>query len=235
MADMADIDQVEEAWDELAAGDRRRRADPGHLHELVRRPQGLRRPPRRRRLHVVQRPGRADLGAGPRAGPGRPGPVLPRPASRAATPASSSGYGADDMRVWNPRLALGGLDRPRGQGVHAAAVEGPLLGPPALPARARRRLPRRAPRRDRRWCTPSAPTRSWSWATWSGSTDAIIRAVAAAPAGSVIGVATEIHLVNRLDDESPDKTVVCLDPLVCPAPPCRGSTRPTWPGSSRAW
>ena len=50
----------------------------------------------------------------------------------------------------------------------------------------------------------------------TGSTDAIIRAVAAAPSGSVIGVATEIHLVNRLDNESPDKTVVCLDPLVCP-------------------
>src|SRR6202044_1204599 len=50
----------------------------------------------------------------------------------------------------------------------------------------------------------------------TGSTDAIIRAVAAAPAGSVIGVATEIHLVNRLNNESPDKTVVCLDPLVCP-------------------
>jgi quinolinate synthase len=49
-----------------------------------------------------------------------------------------------------------------------------------------------------------------------GSTDAIIKAVDAAAAGSVIGVATEIHLVNRLDNESPDKTVVCLDPLVCP-------------------
>ena len=32
----------------------------------------------------------------------------------------------------------------------------------------------------------------------------------------MIGVATEIHLVKRLDDETPDKTVVCLDPLVCP-------------------
>ena len=49
-----------------------------------------------------------------------------------------------------------------------------------------------------------------------GSTDAIIRAVAEAPAGSVIGVGTEIHLVKRLDDETPDKTVVSLDPLVCP-------------------
>ena len=37
MADMADIDQVEEAWDELGRGRRCRRPDPGHLHELVRR------------------------------------------------------------------------------------------------------------------------------------------------------------------------------------------------------
>jgi quinolinate synthase len=29
-------------------------------------------------------------------------------------------------------------------------------------------------------------------------------------------VATEIHLVHRLDEESADKTVVCLDPLICP-------------------
>ena len=49
-----------------------------------------------------------------------------------------------------------------------------------------------------------------------GSTDAIIRAVDAAPAGAVIGVGTEIHLIKRLDDENPDKTVVSLDPLVCP-------------------
>ncbi len=49
-----------------------------------------------------------------------------------------------------------------------------------------------------------------------GSTDSIIRAVDEAPAGSVIGVGTEIHLVKRLDDEHPDKTVVSLDPLVCP-------------------
>ena len=49
-----------------------------------------------------------------------------------------------------------------------------------------------------------------------GSTDYIIRAVAEAPAGSVIGVGTEIHLVNRLNAETPDKTVVSLDPLVCP-------------------
>src|SRR5207244_4259935 len=49
-----------------------------------------------------------------------------------------------------------------------------------------------------------------------GSTDFIIRAVGEAPSGATIAVGTEIHLVNRLDAETPDKTVVSLDPLICP-------------------
>ena len=49
-----------------------------------------------------------------------------------------------------------------------------------------------------------------------GSTDHIVRYVAEAPPGSTIAVGTEVHLVHRLDDETPDKTVVSLDPLVCP-------------------
>jgi quinolinate synthase len=49
-----------------------------------------------------------------------------------------------------------------------------------------------------------------------GSTDYIIAAVDRAPAGSVLAVGTEIHLVQRLAAEHPDRTVVSLDPLVCP-------------------
>jgi quinolinate synthase len=49
-----------------------------------------------------------------------------------------------------------------------------------------------------------------------GSTDFIIRAVAAAAPGTAIGIATEIHLVNRLATQYPDKHVVSLDPVVCP-------------------
>jgi quinolinate synthase len=49
-----------------------------------------------------------------------------------------------------------------------------------------------------------------------GSTEFIIDYVDAAPAGSHIGVATEIHLVQRLAQENPDKVVVSLDPLYCP-------------------
>jgi quinolinate synthase len=49
----------------------------------------------------------------------------------------------------------------------------------------------------------------------SGSTEHIINTVKASPAGSVWAVATEIHLVNRLTNEVPDKTIVTLDPFGC--------------------
>lgn len=50
----------------------------------------------------------------------------------------------------------------------------------------------------------------------SGSTDAIIRFVEAAEPGTAIGIGTEVHLVKRLADEHPDLEIVCLDPDVCP-------------------
>jgi quinolinate synthase len=50
----------------------------------------------------------------------------------------------------------------------------------------------------------------------NGSTAYIAKYAAEAPAGSVIGVGTEINLVSRLAKEHPDKTVFCLDPVVCP-------------------
>ena len=49
-----------------------------------------------------------------------------------------------------------------------------------------------------------------------GSTERILEWVTAAPAGSVLAVGTEIHMVQRLAAENPDKTVLSLDPLICP-------------------
>jgi quinolinate synthase len=48
-----------------------------------------------------------------------------------------------------------------------------------------------------------------------GSTEGIIRAVKAAPAGSKWAVGTEIHMVNRLSKELRDRQVMSLDPSVC--------------------
>ncbi|MGI8925308.1 MAG: quinolinate synthase NadA [Tepidiformaceae bacterium] len=53
-------------------------------------------------------------------------------------------------------------------------------------------------------------------ADMAGSTERIIEAVTNAPAGSAWAVGTEINLVNRLAKANPDKTVFCLDPVVCP-------------------
>jgi quinolinate synthase len=48
-----------------------------------------------------------------------------------------------------------------------------------------------------------------------GSTEQIIRTVSAAPAGSQWAVGTELNLVNRLKRDNPDKDVFFLSPMVC--------------------
>ncbi len=49
-----------------------------------------------------------------------------------------------------------------------------------------------------------------------GSTEKILKAVTEAPAGATLAIGTEIHMVQRLANENPDKTVFSLDPLICP-------------------
>jgi quinolinate synthase len=125
------------------------------------------------------------------------------------------GYAADDMAVWNPRLDRGGLDDLT---LKTAAL---LLWKGHCSVHQRFRPTHidafRADHPDGIVVVhPECSHDVVEAADLVGSTDFIIRAVADAAPGSVIGVGTEIHLVKRLDDESPDKTVVSLDPLVCP-------------------
>jgi quinolinate synthase len=49
----------------------------------------------------------------------------------------------------------------------------------------------------------------------TGSTDKLRRLVAAAPAGAKFAIGTEIHLVNRLAKQHPDKTVITLNESGC--------------------
>jgi quinolinate synthase len=53
-------------------------------------------------------------------------------------------------------------------------------------------------------------------ADMDGSTEFISRTITESPVDSKWAVGTEINLVSRLARENPDKTVICLDPVVCP-------------------
>ena len=50
----------------------------------------------------------------------------------------------------------------------------------------------------------------------NGSTEVIIQTIERAAPGTIWGVGTEINLVSRLAHEHPEKTIFCLDPVVCP-------------------
>jgi quinolinate synthase len=125
------------------------------------------------------------------------------------------GFGADDMRVWNPKKDLGGLTEADVKGATLLLWKGFCSVHQRFTTKHIDDF--RAAHPDGIVVVhPECAHETVAAADQVGSTDFIIRAVAAAPPGSTIGVGTEIHLVNRLNDETPDKTVVSLDPLVCP-------------------
>ena len=125
------------------------------------------------------------------------------------------GYRLDDMRVWDPRRDLGGL-------TEQDCKESTFLlwrGHCSIHQRFRPEHIEafRAEHPDGIVVVhPECPYETVALADRVGSTDYIIRAVAEAPAGSTIAVGTEVHLTNRLAHEHPDKTVLSLDPIVCP-------------------
>jgi quinolinate synthase len=212
MADMADIEQVEEAWEEMAQVTDVSRVIPitymnssAALKAFVGRHSGA---------VCTSSNARAVLTWALEAGRGEKVLFFPDQHLGRNT-GYELGYGADDMRVWNPRQALGGLSDYE---VKSSTL---LLWKGHCSVHQRFRPAHveafRAAHPDGIVMVhPECAHDVVEMADLVGSTDALIRGVAAAPAGAVIGVATEIHLVNRLDHETPDKTIVCLDPLICP-------------------
>jgi quinolinate synthase len=63
---------------------------------------------------------------------------------------------------------------------------------------------------------PESPMPVVDAADAAGSTDAIRKFVIASEPGDTIAIGTEINMVNRLAAEFPDRTIFCLDPVVCP-------------------
>lgn len=219
MADMADIDEVEQAWEELGQVVDIERMIPitymnssAALKAFVGRNGGAVCTSTNARAVIEW-----ALGIGePKAPGGRGDKLLFFPDQHLGRNTGFDlGFDEDDMRVWDPRRDLGGLSdsdckdstfllwkghcsvHQRFQPKHIAEFR--AAHPTGLVV-----------------VHPECARETVKLADQVGSTDFIIRAVEAAPDGQVIAIGTEIHLVQRLATDYPTKTIVSLDPLVCP-------------------
>jgi quinolinate synthase len=216
MADMADIDQVEEAWAEIAAVTDISRVVPitymnstAALKAFVGRHGGA----------VCTSSNCASVLEWALAEqPYRPAAdkVLFFPDQHLGrNTAIAMGFDPASMQVWDPRRDLGGLE-------DAEVKEATFLlwkGHCSVHQRFRTEHVaafRAAHPTGRVVVHPECAREVVAVADSSGSTDFIIREVEAAPPGSVFGIGTEIHLVKRLANEHPELVIECLDPDVCP-------------------
>jgi quinolinate synthase len=212
MADMADLDSVEEAWDALAAVTDIERVVPiTYMNSSA-----------ALKAFVGRHGGAVCTSSNARAvvtwalSQGRGDKLLFFPDQHLGRNTGFQlGLTAADMRVWNPKLELGGLDE---VDVKEATL---LLWKGHCSVHQRFKVAHveafRAEHPDGIVVVhPECSHEVVAAADQVGSTDFIIKAVDAAPPGSVLGIGTEIHLVQRLAAERPDRTIVSLDPLVCP-------------------
>ena len=220
MADMADIDSVEEAWEqleELYAGEQDGPDGDGRASVIP----------------VTYMNSSAAL----KAFCGRHGGIVCT-SSNAATvlrwafergrrvlffpdqhlgrnTAKAMGVPVEHMPMWNPRKALGGNDA-------SALLEAEVIlwqGFCSVHKRfsVSQIAQARAEHPDVRVIVhPECSMEVVDAADEYGSTDYIVKAIQAAPAGSTFAIGTEINLVQRLAAEYPQHTIFCLDSVVCP-------------------
>jgi len=210
MADMADIDQVEECWDGLAeVTDTDRIVPITYMNSSA-----------ALKAFVGEHGGAVCTSSNARAvlewALARGDKVLFFPDQHLGRNTGyQMGFDEADMRVWNPRHDLGGLEEREVKGAtfllwkghcsvhqrfrpeHVAAFraehpEGQVIVHPE--------------------CAHDVVT----LADRVGSTERILEWVEDSPPGAVVGVGTEIHMVQRMAHEHAGKTIVSLDPLVCP-------------------
>ena len=210
MADMADIDQVEQAWAEIAAITAIDRVVPitymnsaAALKAFVGRNGGAVCTSSNARAVLTWALERGDK-------------VLFFPDQHLGRNTGfDMGFNESDMRVWNPHRDCGDLEEREVKGStlllwkghcsvhqrfrpeHVAAARAEHPGVEVI-------------------VHPECAHDVVEVADRVGSTERIQDWIAAAPAGAAIAVATEIHMVQRLARQHADKTIFSLDPLVCP-------------------
>ena len=220
MADMADLESVEEAWEAIAAVTDIDRVVPvtymnssAALKAFVGRHGGA---------VCTSSNARAVLtwALGP-SGPaereiGRGDKVLFFPDQHLGRNTGVQlGYSLDDMRLWDPRRERGGVEEREVKEATLLLWKGHCSVhqrfTPANIAAFRAEHPDGIV-----VAHPECSHEVVQLADQVGSTDFIIKAIEAAAPGTHVAVATEIHLVQRLSAEHPEVTVTSLDPLICP-------------------
>jgi quinolinate synthase len=210
MADMADIDQVEECWEALAAVTDIARVVPvTYMNSSA-----------ALKAFVGEHGGAVCTSSNARAvlewALSRGDKVLFFPDQHLGRNTGfQMGYGEGDMRVWNPRFELGGLED---ADVKDATL---LLWKGHCSVHQRFRPEHVAAFRSEHpdgivVVHPECAHDTVALADRVGSTERILDWVEQAEPGTVLGVGTEIHMVQRMAAEHPELTVVSLDPLICP-------------------
>jgi len=125
------------------------------------------------------------------------------------------GISVEDMLVWNPNKPLGGHTEESLQRAKIILWQGHCSVHTRFKLK-QVHMARQKYSNIKILVHPECTLEVVDAADMVGSTEYIIKAVSNAPSGSVWGIGTEISLVNRLAKENPDKTVFCLDSVVCP-------------------
>jgi quinolinate synthase len=210
MADMADIDQVEECWEALA--------EVTDIDQVV--PITYMNSSAALKAFVGEHGGAVCTSSNARAvldwALAKGSKVLFFPDQHLGRNTGfDMGYDESDMRVWNPRFELGGLEE---RDVKEATL---LLWKGHCSVHQRFRPEHvaafRAEHPDGQVIVhPECAHDVVELADKVGSTERILDWANAAAPGSVLGVGTEIHMVQRMANEHPELTITSLDPLVCP-------------------
>ena len=216
MADMADLDQVEECWAALATTIDVERVVPityvnssAALKAFVGEHGGAVCTSSNARAVLEWAFGQAEARGGPTQVLFFPDQHLGR------NTGFQMGYDDSAMSLWDPRHELGGLDE-------RALKEATFLLWRGWCSVHQRFRPshveefRATHPRGEVIVHPECAHDVVELADRVGSTERILDWATAAPPGAVLGIGTEIHMVQRMAAEMPDKTIVSLDPLVCP-------------------
>ena len=210
MADMANVDQVDEAWDEISAITAIDRVVPiTYMNSLA-----------ALKAFVGRNGGAVCTSSNARAvlewALAQGDKVLFFPDQHLGRNTGfTMGFGETDMRVWNPHQECGGLEERDVKDATLLLWKGHCSVHqqfrPAHVKAARAEYPG-----IEVIVHPECAHDVVEVADRVGSTERIQDWVRAAPAGAALAIGTEIHMVQRLAREHPDRTIVSLDPLICP-------------------